>query len=230
MLGPKFIYKNNNTFKKSKLAFILPNFKASKRIGPHNSDVISVLVGSLLGQGKAERLKSGGIRFIIQQPIRHKTYLLWLYKFFNDKGYCTNNLPIIYYKNNLTVYKFYTYGFTNFMWIYKLFYNSNKIKVVPDNIYNLLTPLSLAIWVQDNGKWHKKIKKDKGVITIATYCFSLNEVNLLINTLRVKYKLNCNFYFDNGKYYILINKESISNLRELVLPFMVPSMFYKLGL
>lgn len=48
---------------KAKLAFILPNFDGAKRIGPHNLDIISGLVGSLLGNGCVEREKSGGVRF-----------------------------------------------------------------------------------------------------------------------------------------------------------------------
>jgi hypothetical protein len=55
LLGPKFIYINS--LLKNNLAFILPNFKASPRIGPYNEDIISLLVGSLLGDDHVERLK-----------------------------------------------------------------------------------------------------------------------------------------------------------------------------
>ena len=121
-LGPKFIYMKSLSLKSS-LAFILPNFKASKRIGPHNYDVISVLVGSLLGGGQAERLKSGGVRFRFRQQIKHTEYLFWLYDFFNKRGYCTDNLPVLSSqgKDKYQAYIFYTYGFTSLMWLYKLF-------------------------------------------------------------------------------------------------------------
>lgn len=48
---------------KAKLAFIYPNFDGAKRIGPHNRDILSVLVGLLLGGCCAKREKSGGVRF-----------------------------------------------------------------------------------------------------------------------------------------------------------------------
>lgn len=46
--GPNFIYMISSSLK-TKLAFILPNYRAQTRIGPHNDDIISVIVGSLLG-------------------------------------------------------------------------------------------------------------------------------------------------------------------------------------
>jgi len=70
-LGPKFLYMKSSSIKAS-LAFILPNFKPATRIGPHNEDVISVLVGSLLGDGHAERLKSGGVRIRFRQKANHR--------------------------------------------------------------------------------------------------------------------------------------------------------------
>jgi hypothetical protein len=48
--GPKFIYNIFKQFYNTSLKFILPvKNKANKRIGPHNEDVISFLVGILLG-------------------------------------------------------------------------------------------------------------------------------------------------------------------------------------
>jgi hypothetical protein len=75
LLGLKLLYKKFSPLLKNNLAFILPNYKASSRIGPHNNDIISVLVGSLLGDGHAERLKSGGVRFKFRQKAAHKDYL-----------------------------------------------------------------------------------------------------------------------------------------------------------
>jgi hypothetical protein len=55
LTGPKFLYiKSSSSTLKGSLAFILPNFNADKRIGPHHKDIVSFLVGSLLGDGYAE--------------------------------------------------------------------------------------------------------------------------------------------------------------------------------
>jgi len=99
------------------LAFSLPNFKPTSRIGPHNQDVLSVLVGSLLGDGYAERLKNGGVRFRFRQTVKHKEYLFYLYDFFNKRGYCSNNLPVLFKQvdgdKTFESYRFDTYAYSS---------------------------------------------------------------------------------------------------------------------
>jgi len=94
---------------------------------------------------------TGGVRFRFRQSIKHKDYLFWLYEFFNSRGYCTNNLPSYFSQTQkygdklLEAYRFNTYSYTNLLWLYKLFYNNNKKKVIPINIADYLTPLALAV-------------------------------------------------------------------------------------
>jgi hypothetical protein len=49
--------------------------KAASRIGPHNLDVISVIVGSLLGDCYANKRSVEGTRLCYRQSIVHKDYL-----------------------------------------------------------------------------------------------------------------------------------------------------------
>ena len=132
---------------------------------------------------------NGGVRFIFRQSIRHKDYLFWLYEFFNNRGYTSNNLPIGYTQksgDNLYIaYRFGTYYYTSFIWLYKLFYNNNKKKVIPKNIADYLTPLALAVWIMDDGT----LKKPG--VRIATNCFTLEEVELLKLALENKFNLKC---------------------------------------
>jgi hypothetical protein len=156
MLGPKLLYMQSNIILqnlqhtsqgvlKSVLSFIIPNTRANKRIGPHNHDILSLLVGGLLGDVGAERNMNGGVRFRFRQSSIHKDYLFYLYNYLNTRGYCNNNLPLVKYSSNFPIYTFDTYSFTSLLWLYKSFYNTNKVKVVPLNIEELLTPLALAI-------------------------------------------------------------------------------------
>jgi len=251
LLGPKLLYKKFSPLLKNNLAFILPNYKANSRIGPHNNDIISVLVGSLLGDGHAEILNSGGVIFKFSKRAEHKDYLFGLYNFFNTRGYCSNNLPVCYVqkynkkvyeslrfrldgyrclgwsrkydKKVYEAYRFSTYGFTNLLWLYKLFYTNSKTKVIPINIINLLTPLSLAIWIMNVGTL-----KNPGVI-LATSCFTKKEVELLKLTLETKFNLKSTLHKNKNKYQLYIKQESMDVLKELILPYMVTSMLYKLG-
>lgn len=231
-IGPKFIFMQIALgIRKalySSLAFITPNIRAINRIGPHNEDIISVLIGSLLGDSTAERLSSGGVRFRFRQSIKHKDYLFWLYNFFNSRGYCNNNLPVYYTQTNKNkvyeAYYFSLFSFTSLLWVYKLFYNHNKTKIIPINIGDYLTPLALAIWIADDGTWHKS------GVRIATNCFTIKEVELLRLALENKFNLKCSLHKNNNNYQLYIKSESMPLLKELVLPHLHVSMFYKLGL
>lgn len=206
----------------------MANFKPNTRIGPHNEDVISVIVGSLLGDGHAERLQNGGVRMRFRQQAKHKVYIFWLHSFLYERGYCTKNLPILfeqkYGDKTYQAYRFGTLGFSSFMCIYKLFYTNKKVKVIPKNISELLTPLALAIWVMDDGTW-----KNPGV-RIATNCFTKEDVELLSLALDSKFNLKSSLHKNNNNYQLYIKQESIPLLRKLILRYMVPSMLYKLGL
>lgn len=218
---------------KTKLAFILPNFDGAKRIGPHNWDIISVLVGSLLGDGHAEREKSGGVRFLFKQFEANKVYIFWLYEFFNKRGYCSNNLPVFYKDdNNLLAlhrryYGFVTYRYTSLLFLYKLFYNNRKQKRVPNNISDLLTPLSLAIWICDKGVYYKS------GITIHTYSFTKEEVLLLLLALESKFNIKSTlhqYHYAGSNFLLYIKPESIPLLKILLEPYIIPTMRNKLGL
>jgi hypothetical protein len=130
--------------------------RAINRIGPHDIDVISVIFGLLLGDGYANNKSGEGMRISVKQSIIHKEYLFSLYEFFLNRGYCSNLEPRKYSRTIKGInkiyygYEFNTYTFRSFVWIYKLFYKNGK-KVVPLNIEEFLTPLTLAIWICDDG-------------------------------------------------------------------------------
>lgn len=105
------------------------------------------------------------------------------------------------------------------------------IKVLPEGIYELLTPMGLALWIQDDGYYHN------GGVRISSDNFTLQEVVKLSIILETKFSLKVtinNKFRANSKkqhsYLIRISAESMDTLRELVLPYFVPSMMYKLGL
>jgi len=79
--------------------------------------VISVIIGSLLGDAYGNKRSLEGTRFCYRQSIKHKEYLFWLYRFFNNRGYCSNLEPRIYTRllnyNNL-IKKYYGYEFNTF--------------------------------------------------------------------------------------------------------------------
>jgi len=195
------------------------NIRAVNRIGPHNEDVLSVIIGSLLGDAYANKRSGEGVRLCYRQSIRHKEYLFWLYNFYYNRGYTSNLQPRQYtrtIKNKEKLYygyEFNTFTFNSFNWIHKMFYNKGK-KIMPLNIYEYLTPLALAVWIMDDGGW-----TNYG-IRIATNSFKLKEIELLQDILKSKYNLETTIQkiYIKDQYSIYIKKQSVDNLRNIVGP------------
>jgi len=212
------------------------NIRAVNRIGPHIEDIISLIIGSLLGDAYANKRSGEGVRICYRQSIKHKEYLFWLYAFFYNRGYTSNNQPRQYTRTIQNKglpasaqkiyygYEFNTFTFSSFNWIHKMFYKNGK-KITPLNIYEYLTPLALAVWLMDDGGI------TKSGVRIASNSFKIKEVELLQDVLISKYKLETtiqNIYIKD-QYSIYIKKQSVDKLRNILGSNIHYSMLYKLG-
>ena len=153
---------------------------------------------------------------------------------------CTNTVPRPWPNPNsgkpASQYTFSTRSLPQISSLHKLWYvwsdELNKfIKIVPLNIGELLTPIGLAHWIMDDG-----YKDGKGVV-LCTDSFTLSEVNLLIDVLKLNFGLDAKIYNRRQKDKPLCWRISIKGdsdnakkLKEIVLPYFIPSMYYKLGL
>ena len=69
-----------------------PKKRALTRIGPHNPAVLSVLVGSLLGDGHAD-FQNQAVRFTFSMSQKHEPYVFWLHNFLKTHGYFSQKPP-----------------------------------------------------------------------------------------------------------------------------------------
>lgn len=207
---------------------------SKERIGPHNIDIISMIIGSTLGDSHLEKRKNGiGTRVIFEQSNRNVEYLMWFHAYFSSRGYCSSTKPKlkkrikqegkVYYQ-----YRISSYTFSSFNWIHEMFYklvDGKNIKFVPLNIEEYLTPLALAIWFMDDGS-----SKGKGA-SIATNCFTLEEVNFLCKVLKSKYNIiaKSNKSGKDKGHIIYIHSNSMKLFTSIVKPYLLPSLYYKLG-
>ena len=133
-----------------------------------------------------------------------------MYEFFYNKGYCSNFQPRKYLRQNKGFNKTYygfefnTFTFRSFVWIYKLFYKKGK-KVVPINIENFITPLTLAIWISDDGTFVPSTG-GRGGVRIACNAFSLQEVEYLTTILKTKFNLDTSIHYKKGKNNIFYER------------------------
>lgn len=153
---------------------------------------------------------------------------------------CTTTLPRPWPNPNTglsgTQYSFNSRSLSQLTLLHSLWYvwsdELNKfIKIVPLNIKELLTPISIAHWIMDDGYR----AGNRVILCIDNY--TLSEVELLISVLTDKFSLDAKLYNrrQQGKllcWRIAISgkPENLAKLRSLVLSYFIPSMLYKLGL
>lgn len=223
-----------------KRKFYTQNLFSKERVGPHNEDVISVLVGNLLGDGYGEKRKNS-TRFLIHMSSRNAEYVFWLHKFFAEKGYSSPKKPVlkkqIGKKNSIFFsIKFKTFSFSSLNFLYDSFYSTNivkvssiierdqKIKRVPTNIYSLLTQQALAIWIMDDGVI---FSKSGSGLKISTESFCFEDNLLLQKTLKIKFSVEPSIQRYKDKYLLYFKKNQIFSLYSIVKPYILPCMRYK---
>jgi hypothetical protein len=215
------------------------NFNMSNKI---SDQTYQAIIGNLLGDahlGFTRNNKHTGQPIgnsQLSMSLKSNEYISYLVNIFYISICNTNPIKPVVKNNIVTHYRFWSKNLPELTILHNNWYirsaELNKfIKIVPSNIANLLTSLSLALWIMDDGYWAN------GSLYLCTDNFTLEEVELLILTL------NNNFGLLSGQNKrIKSNKEicwrirlsskteNISKLRSLVIPHFIPSMLYKVGL
>ncbi len=242
----KINQKNLNNQINSNNLYILPfnksRTKALHRIGPHNIDVLSIIICGMLGDWWGDKIKgqiSPSIRFNLEQGINNSAYIHHINLLLYNLGYCSSITPKLVIKSKSTQdkrlnkleirsnYRLTLFTFTNFLWIYDSFYykiNSITIKKVPLWIEEFITPIGLAHWIMQDGSR----QKNQG-ISIAINSFTFEECKFLSVIIQKKYKLKTSLvktgYYNQWR--INIWKESMNDLVTIVKPYIINEMKYK---
>ncbi len=202
--------------------------KAASRIGPHHVDVISVIVGSLLGKCAANRRSVEGTRLCYRHSHVHKDYLFWLFGFFYSRSYCSNLEPRKYtrrLKKGEEIqehygYEFNTFTFRSFDWIHKMFYKKGKV-VLKKELEKYLTPLALAVWCMSCGK------HINGRIELSTIFRTEQDARKLIKMLNNCFGLICDINKrKKDLFVVVISKESVKLLQTIVSPFILNMKYH----
>ena len=194
-------------------------------IGPHREDILSTLVGGLLGDCSAEK-RSNATRFSFRASSKNIRYIRSLHKLFAENGYCNPKIPEIREEigqNNKVYYtvRFKTYSFTSLNYLYHAFYDEHNLKFVPVKIEQLLTNRALAIWIMnDGGRSGERLK-------LSTDGFTVEDVYLLQEAVYNRFKIRPTLQrHKEGRvlYFVKADREGVFNL---VKDFIDDSMLYK---
>ncbi len=223
------------------LPFNKKRTKAILRIGPHNLDILSIIICGMLGDWWSHLIsgKNGpSVRFQLEQSVSNSTYIHNLAIHLHKLGYSASFVPKLVKKSEVKLnkenidnrfnYRLTLFTFTSFIWIHNGFYknvNGFNIKIVPNWISEYITPLGLAHWIMKDGSR----QKGQGVM-IATNSFTYKECLFLANILNKNFGLKTSVIKTDfvNQWRISIWKESMPILIELIIPYFVPEMMYKL--
>ncbi len=202
----------------------------NKRIGPHPSHIISIIYGTLLGDSYLEK-RINNIRISFEQENNNMEYLMWLWNTLSKSGYCTTVKPKILIKLGSggkirRYYKLNTFTYSSLNFLYDEWYRDGIKKRVPLNIEKYLTPLALACWIMDDGT------RVGNTLKFCTNEFLKEDILILSNSLKSRYDLNTTIQSAGveNQWVLYVKTESMSKLVEVVKPYIVKSMSYKLGL
>lgn len=176
-----------------------------------------IILGCVLGDGYMRKKTNAHLQ--ITHSFKQKDYVDWKY---NKLKNIVITPPKTYKGNgNRIGYRFFTRSIPQLTNIHDYFYDHEKIKRIPSNI--VLKPQSLAVWYMDDGN------KSYNSCYLNTQKFdSLSQNNLMIALLKLGIESNLNK--DKEYYRIRVATKSVPNLIEMIKPFIISSMRYKLPL
>ena len=194
----------------------------------------SIIIGLILSDGHIEKRKGWNPRIQLEQSIKNFEYLWYVFKKFN---LFNSNYPYLIRREFRTKI-FYSLVFKTrqlncFNKYYMLFYNYNK-KLIKPELYNYINYISLAHWIMGDGS-----KTGKGLL-LCTDSFSIKEVVILINILKIKFNIDSSIHYHtsispNKKIIknkiprIYINENNLNKIKPFIKPYFVKSMLYKIN-
>lgn len=185
-----------------KRTFFSLKSKSIERIGPHNFNIISLIVGSLLSSSYLEKRPNGlGVRIIFVQYSNNMEYLMWFHSVLAKAGYCSYKKPKIsklIVKGNKVLFlcRFKSYSFFSFIWLLDMFYRYN-VKIIPCNLNEYLTPLALAtLFLSSAGKAEKCLRGNKDILDRSLV--SVQDLKYISLVLKNKYNIETSIEFHNS--------------------------------
>lgn len=206
-----------------------------KQIVSIPNNILYIMTGILLTDGWIDYMSKKNLdkktiieincRLRLKQSIINSEYLIYLFILLSH--YCISYPKIKIKKIKGKSYnqlEFYTRSLPCFTILRNIFYNG-RVKIVPNNLYDLLNYESLAHIIICNGLFIKS-----GSLILNLQSFLIKELIFIINILKIKFDLNCLLHKSKHKYVIYIKVASIKKLYPIIYKYIIPSIKYKLDI
>ncbi len=187
-----------------------------------------ILIGTMLGDGHLEQ-NGPGVRLRVDHGMSQRDYLRWKYQAFKNLVPSEPRVIRSFHKRDHRYDErlhFSTYSNGIFQEWRELFYK-DRVKIIPESISEILTsPLSLAVWFMDDG--YKR--NDCNALRISTDLFTLKEQEQLVECLEENFGVQSTIHKKGKTYNIYIPQTSSAKFVELVKPYVLDSLLYKVSL
>tara|TARA_Y100000310_G_scaffold197692_1_gene197779 strand:+ start:438 stop:1130 length:693 start_codon:yes stop_codon:yes gene_type:complete len=185
-----------------------------------------VILGTILGDAYIGMMKTNG-RLEIGHSEKQKEYVFWKYnelrRYVGAKPHQVKIFDSRYQKTYIQ-WRFRTKSSQLFTELHQYFYVRNK-KIVPKNIASILkSPLSLAVWFMDDGGR----RNDCYGMFLNTLSFTKDGHEILRKCLKQNFSIESRLHWIQDGYRIYISSSEAKRFCELVYPYIIPSMVYKL--
>jgi hypothetical protein len=195
-----------------------------------NEDQHNLIIGTMLGDGCLQMARASKNAWLtIKHSMAQKDYVSWKYDILRDFAGCELKYSSENYKNK--VYEkcyFRTICHPIFTEYMEMFYD-HGIKVVTNEIAEMLNPMVISAWYMDDGY------TDGTHMVFCTNSYTEPELHRLQKVLSDKFGLVTSLWLtgytkgNNQKQYkIAILKRSVASMVSIVKPYIIPSMMYKI--
>ncbi len=190
----------------------------------------AVVIGTILGDGFLQKTGKSNARLRLEHSLKQQDYLVWKCKILNN---FFQKKPEILERFNLKFGKSYqyirnqSYSGLEFGKLHQLFYVDGK-RIIPNEFFKLLKePMSLAVWFMDDGYYYPRDR----IAYIYLPKLDSNSTNNLLIALKMNYGLSPQLKIKKrGEYVLIFTVKDTAKLIQIIKPYIIKSMSYKIPL
>lgn len=191
-----------------------------------NPNQEQLIVGTLLGDGCLYRSdKRHNYRLCIGQCEKQSEYFIWKYEMLQP--FINTYHTSIDKRGNSVMLQASTIVHPQLNKFGNMFYPENGKKIVPKNLDMWFTPIALTAWILDDGNLNAGVN-----LRISTHGFSYEDhlelQSLLKRVFDVRSKIAPYKHNNKEYFYLSVNKENTLKISNIIRPFTVECMKYKL--
>lgn len=191
-----------------------------KEIIPLTEEEFQVILGTTLGDTTLERRKKN-TNGTCKHCIAQKEFIFKKYEYLKNisrEPRLINCYDERFKEPNYQTWYWYINANPSLNELHEKFYKSGKKKIDKELIMKI-EPLGIAIWYMDDGAKHGNS------CSFCTHGFDLESVKILQDMFLEKFNIKTSIHTSHALYIL---SESIQNFKNLIKPYLVESMLYKI--